>query len=52
MKDSFKGITHNIFFQLQLIDLRTTNYELDGKCKKLERGMNTCIFRTKILKKV
>ncbi|CAC5366977.1 unnamed protein product [Mytilus coruscus] len=23
--------------QLQLIDLRTTNYELDGKCKKLER---------------
>ena len=25
-------------FQLQLLELRTTNYELDGKCKKLERG--------------
>jgi hypothetical protein len=28
-----------ILLQLQLLELRTTNYELERKCKKLERGI-------------
>ena len=36
---------HNMFLlQLQLLELRTTNYELDAKCKKQDRGLKTSFY--------
>ncbi|XP_076468922.1 GRIP1-associated protein 1-like [Babylonia areolata] len=37
--------------QLQLLELRTTNYELEGKCKKLERELGESTSKTESLDK-
>ncbi|XP_060083093.1 GRIP1-associated protein 1-like [Ylistrum balloti] len=37
--------------QLQLIDLRTASYELEGKCKKQEREITTWVEKTDQLEK-